>query len=81
MTQKRGGSTSNILPAGIPAPDFRLPATPEQTLTLKGLRGRPVGALVGILFTNDKALLVSILTAAMAALTATVTVANKERRR
>jgi peroxiredoxin len=33
---------SNILPAGTPAPDFRLPATPDQTLTLKGLRGRPV---------------------------------------
>ena len=33
---------SNILPAGTPAPDFTLPATPDQTLTLKGLRGRPV---------------------------------------
>ncbi|HUD65992.1 MAG TPA: redoxin domain-containing protein, partial [Candidatus Sulfotelmatobacter sp.] len=33
---------SNILPAGTPAPDFTLQATPDQTLTLKGLRGRPV---------------------------------------
>jgi peroxiredoxin len=30
------------LPAGTPAPDFTLHATPNQTLTLKGLRGRPV---------------------------------------
>jgi len=33
---------SNILPAGTPAPDFTLQATPDQTLALKGLRGRPV---------------------------------------
>src|ERR1700751_929579 len=33
---------SNILPAGTPAPDFTLNAKPDQTLTLKGLRGRPV---------------------------------------
>ena len=33
---------SNILPAGTPAPDFTLHAKPDQTLTLKGLRGRPV---------------------------------------
>jgi peroxiredoxin len=33
---------SNILLAGTPAPDFTLHATPDQTLTLKGLRGRPV---------------------------------------
>jgi peroxiredoxin len=30
------------LPAGTPAPDFTLHATPDQTLTLKRLRGRPV---------------------------------------
>jgi len=30
------------LPAGTPAPDFTLHATPDQTLALKGLRGRPV---------------------------------------
>ena len=33
---------SNILPAGTPAPDFTLNAKPDQTLTLNGLRGRPV---------------------------------------
>jgi peroxiredoxin len=33
---------SNILPAGTPAPDFTLNAKPDQTLMLKGLRGRPV---------------------------------------
>ena len=33
---------SNILLAGAPAPDFTLHATPDQTLALKGLRGRPV---------------------------------------
>ena len=33
---------SNILPASTPAPDFTLHATPDQTLALKGLRGRPV---------------------------------------
>ena len=30
------------LPPGTPAPDFRLRRTPEQTLGLGGLRGRPV---------------------------------------
>ncbi|AWH19657.1 peroxiredoxin [Stenotrophomonas sp. ZAC14D2_NAIMI4_7] len=30
------------LPPGTPAPDFRLPATPDQTVTLAELRGRPV---------------------------------------
>jgi peroxiredoxin len=33
---------SNILPAGAPAPDFTLYAKPDQTLALKGFRGRPV---------------------------------------
>ncbi len=33
---------ANILPAGTPAPDFTLHATLDQTLALKGLRGRPV---------------------------------------
>jgi len=33
---------SNILPAGTPAPNFTLHATPDQKLALKGLRGRPV---------------------------------------
>jgi peroxiredoxin len=33
---------SKILPAGKPAPDFTLHVTPDQTLSLKELRGRPV---------------------------------------
>jgi peroxiredoxin len=31
-----------ILPAGMPAPDFRLSATPDQSLSLSELRGQPV---------------------------------------
>lgn len=30
------------LPAGTPAPDFSLPATPDQAVTLSDFRGRPV---------------------------------------
>src|SRR5579871_5842305 len=30
------------LPAGTPAPDFALPATPDQTISLSDFRGRPV---------------------------------------
>jgi peroxiredoxin len=33
---------SNILPAGTPAPEFALNATPNQVLSLSELRGRPV---------------------------------------
>jgi peroxiredoxin len=33
---------SKILPAGTEAPDFTLQVTPDQTLSLKELRGRPV---------------------------------------
>jgi peroxiredoxin len=33
---------SNIFPAGTPAPDFTLHVTPDQMLSLKELRGRPV---------------------------------------
>ena len=33
---------SNILPAGTPAPEFSLPVTPDQKLSLSELRGRPV---------------------------------------
>jgi peroxiredoxin len=33
---------SNILPAGTPAPDFTLHVTPDQVVSLKELRGRPV---------------------------------------
>jgi peroxiredoxin len=32
----------NILPAGTAAPDFKLHVTPDQTLSLNELRGRPV---------------------------------------
>src|SRR2546426_11546215 len=33
---------SEMLQAGIPAPDFTLHVTPDQTLSLSELRGRPV---------------------------------------
>jgi peroxiredoxin len=33
---------STILPAGANAPDFTLPVTPDQKLSLSDLRGRPV---------------------------------------
>ena len=33
---------SHILPAGTPAPDFTLPVTPDQKLSLSELRGKPV---------------------------------------
>ncbi len=33
---------SNVLPAGTPAPDFTLPVTPDQKLSLQELRGQPV---------------------------------------
>jgi len=33
---------SNVLPAGTPAPDFTLPVTPDQKISLQELRGRPV---------------------------------------
>jgi peroxiredoxin len=32
----------HLLPAGTPAPDFLLPSTPDQKVSLKELRGRPV---------------------------------------
>jgi peroxiredoxin len=33
---------SNLLQPGTPAPDFKLHVTPDQTLSLSELRGRPV---------------------------------------
>ena len=33
---------ADILPAGTPAPDFTLPVTPDQKLSLSELRGKPV---------------------------------------
>jgi len=35
-------SNASILRAGTPAPDFSLPATPDQKVSLSELRGRPV---------------------------------------
>jgi peroxiredoxin len=43
MTQPDSAqSVADILPAGVPAPDFALNATPDQVLRLSELRGRPV---------------------------------------
>ncbi|MEO8071234.1 MAG: redoxin domain-containing protein [Acidobacteriota bacterium] len=36
------GHAHDILPAGVAAPDFTLHVTPDQTLSLSELRGRPV---------------------------------------
>ena len=33
---------ANLLPAGTPAPEFSLPVTPDQKLSLSELRGKPV---------------------------------------
>jgi len=35
-------SESAPLPAGVPAPDFTLPATPDQKVSLADFRGKPV---------------------------------------
>jgi peroxiredoxin len=35
-------SVPELLPAGAEAPDFTLPVTPNQTLSLRELRGKPV---------------------------------------
>jgi peroxiredoxin len=37
-----GTSGSTALPAGTPAPDFQLKCTPDQSIRLSELRGRPV---------------------------------------
>jgi peroxiredoxin len=42
MTAEDGGRMSKVLPPGAPAPDFTLHVTPDQTLSLNELRGRPV---------------------------------------
>jgi peroxiredoxin len=43
MTQpETSAHVADILPAGTPAPDFALHATPDQILRLSELRGRPV---------------------------------------
>jgi peroxiredoxin len=47
MAQRTAGAVTpidkrGILPAGVAAPNFTLHVTPDQTLTLSDLRGRPV---------------------------------------
>lgn len=44
MTSGNGpeSSPSNPLPAGSKAPEFRLPSTPDQSVSLHEFRGRPV---------------------------------------
>ena len=41
-TGSPNSSPTTILPAGTLAPDFVLPSTPDQRVSLKELRGRPV---------------------------------------
>jgi peroxiredoxin len=40
--QEQTPATQSALPAGTPAPDFTLPATPDQKLSLSEFRGSPV---------------------------------------
>lgn len=42
MTTLQPSAPPTALPAGQPAPDFALPATPDQMLSLADLRGAPV---------------------------------------
>ena len=42
MSDTKTTHHATVLPAGTPAPDFALNATPDQKLTLRELRGRPV---------------------------------------
>lgn len=41
-TDAHAAAPGQILAAGVPAPDFSLQVTPDQTLSLRELRGRPV---------------------------------------
>ncbi len=41
-TEKRVSTTATVLGAGTPAPDFTLPTTPDQLVSLSELRGAPV---------------------------------------
>ena len=41
-TTATGGHGANLLKAGMSAPNFTLNSTPDQTLSLEELRGRPV---------------------------------------
>jgi len=40
--QQQTAATQSGLPAGTPAPDFTLPSTPDQRLSLSDFRGSPV---------------------------------------
>jgi peroxiredoxin len=42
MTNASGDSQATPLPPGTPAPDFELPRSPDQTVSLAEFRGRPV---------------------------------------
>jgi peroxiredoxin len=42
LTSAEGDRMSKVLPPGTPAPDFTLPVTPGQKLSLRELRGHPV---------------------------------------
>src|ERR1700745_2780866 len=45
MSKEKNNKNSNresALKAGAPAPDFTLPSTPDQKLSLEDFRGRPV---------------------------------------
>ena len=42
LTGAKGDRMSKVLPPGTPAPDFTLPVTPDQKLSLRELRGHPV---------------------------------------
>jgi peroxiredoxin len=42
MTSTTGGHGAAPLPPGTEAPDFKLPSTPDQTVSLVEFRGRPV---------------------------------------
>ena len=39
---QHGAHVATALPAGTPAPDFRLPTTPDQLVSLQEFRGSPV---------------------------------------
>ena len=41
-TDARLQAASGLLPAGTPAPDFTLPKSPDASLSLRELRGKPV---------------------------------------